>query len=174
MTEQESDIDALVKKWVNENYGAFKEGGKPNGSCLYRKSIFERCKRYRDAPEGYLKTMLEKSLPDSIKWYFNIYQIVFVAGTVSVSTTLFFWFLNNLFVFLTDRSTVSFVKMVIPVAFLIAIVALIWHEKSGSPWLSRYFQIKFKIVHNLKEIYIEMYYIAKVLEMREKSKGKQS
>jgi len=172
LTAQESDIDALVKKWVDENYGEFREGAKPNGVLLYRTRIFDRCKKYRDAPDGYLEIMLEKSLPDSIKWYFNIFQVVFMAGTISVSTGFFLLFLSNFFLFLTDVSVVSFVKWLIPIGLfaIIVVLALTTHEESESPRLSHFIQTKFKIIHNLKEIHIEMYYIAKVLETREKKK----
>jgi len=173
LSQQENDINVLVRKWVNENYSEFREGAEPNGTLLYRTRIFDRCKKFQNAPKGYLKTMLEKSLPDTIKWYFTIFQVVFIAGTVSISTGFFLLFLNNFFLFLTDVSAVSTVKWLIPIVlfFVIVVLALIPHKKSNSPWLSHFIQTKFKIIHNLKEIHIEMYYIAKMLEMQEKSKG---
>jgi hypothetical protein len=166
LTQRESEIDRLVKKWVEDNYGEFKEGAKSDGALLYRMNIFDRCKKYRDAPDGYLKTMLEKSLPDTIKWYFNIFQVVFMAGTVSVSTASFLLFLNNFLLFLADVSVVSSMKWLIPFGLFlfVAYLALKKHKPSDSPWLSHFIQTRFKIAHNLKEIHIEMYYIAKVLE----------
>lgn len=174
LTEQKNDIDALVRKWVEENYGEFREGAETKGALLYRPVIFERCRKFRNAPDGYLKTMLEKSLPDAIKWYFNIFQIIFITGAVSVSTAFFFLSLNNLFAFFTDVNAVSLMEWLIPATLfsLVVVAAVSPHKKSQSPWLSHFVQTKFRIIHNLKEIHIEMYYIAKVLEMREKSKSR--
>jgi hypothetical protein len=167
--ETEDDVPKLVREWVEENYAEFNEGGLQCGKHLYRDNIFARSEKYQNAPDEYLKTML-KTLRETIKWYFNLFQTVFIAGIFGLEVTLFVLFLNSLSTWIPkhplDLNIISWVLPLI-IAFIIAVSALKTNKKSQSPWLSNFIQTKFYILHNLKELHIEIYYISKILKIRE-------
>jgi hypothetical protein len=172
--ETEDDVPRLVKEWVEKNYAEFNEGGLQCGKHLYRDNIFARSEKYRNAPDEYLKTML-KSLPETIKWYFNVFQTVFIAGLFGLEATLFVLFVNSLSTWFPKHPLdLNIISWALPLifAFLIAVPALKTNKKSQSPWLSYFIQTKSYILYNLKELHIEIYYISKILKIREARNGK--
>jgi hypothetical protein len=179
-----------TKKWVKENPSEF--GKEPSAEPkkrehkrrLYRESILERCKRYDDAPTAYLETML-KTLPEITKWYFNVFQTIFIAGIASFETAVAILFFNNLLAWLQrlpsdlyaslenikPADIGSFLSWFLPaLVFFIIFGLATWEDESLEvSRLSQFIQTRFYIVQNIKEIEIEMYYISKTLEERKKT-----
>jgi hypothetical protein len=188
----ENEVDELVRKWIAQNPPEFTVNGISGSRQLrYRKRVLERCKQYKNAPDEYLKTML-KTLPENIKWYFNVLQTVLVTGLVGFLATLTVLTCSNLitwlqklfkttvppvsdfneFLVLAQASFADWVTWVFPASVLAIVfyLALKTHEATGSSWLSYIIQHKFKIAHNLTELKIEMYYVSKIIEIRTKQK----
>lgn len=166
--EREDRVTELVRQWVEKNSAEFTDSGKPDGKPLYRERVFGRCEKYRDAPDEYLEAML-KTLPETIKWYFNVFQTILVAGILGVTTTLFILFLNGLSTWVQKLSVdFSIVNWALPLTLFLIIVcrALKTNEVTQSSWLSNFIQTKSYIRYNLKEIHIEIYYIAEILRIR--------
>lgn len=171
MTEKEKVTD-LVRKWVDTNPSEFRESG--TNQELYREAIFERCKKYVDAPDEYLN-LRQKTLPEERKWYFNVFQTVFIAGVFGLGTSLFILFLNNLLTWLQKSPLdLNFLGWILPLALLVVVIlSLREDEKHKTSWLSAFIQKRFRILHNLKELDIEMYCVSKIIETR-KEKEKES
>jgi len=196
-TEKEDELDKLIgiRDWIKQNPAEFTIDGKPvnltkenEPRLRFRLRILDRCKQYKKAPDEYLKTML-KTLPEIFKWYFNVFQTVFIAGLVGLWASAFYftcssfftwaskttWALPssfNNFLSLASASISDWIGWVLSGLFVIIVLflALISNKKTGSSWLSHIIQHWFKIVHNLTELKIEMYYISKIIEMREAEK----
>lgn len=192
------DVDAKVKEWIQNNPYEFTidgKNGKPfdlegedENNLRFRRKILERCKQYKDAPAKYLEEML-KTLPDTMKWYFNILQIVLMTGVLSflvalsiLAITKFLEWVQNLNVIvdsftstMTLNNYIEFasglVQWLLPtsIAALILFLALRENKTAQSSWLSYIIQHKFKIVHNLEELKIEMFYISKEMERQKTS-----
>jgi hypothetical protein len=181
-----------VLDWIRENPSEFTVDGKPDrgnktdDELRYRPRILKRCKQYDSAPDEYLNSMM-KTFPELIKWYFNLFQTVFVATLVGVSVTAFAFAYKNFFDWISTISSLpislesflssfsTLITWVLP-SLILAIVlflALKTNKKTGSSWLSYILQHKFRIIHNLTELKIETYYVAKVIENRANEKTKQ-
>jgi len=117
--ETEDNIEEWVRYWVKTNSSYFKEGD-------YRHNIFKRCEMYRKAPDRYLQSMLE-TIPELVKWYFNVFQTVFIAAMAGLETTLFVLFVNNL-------THANVLHWVVPLALFIVIflLAIIPDKKTES------------------------------------------
>lgn len=188
----EDEVDELVKEWIAQNPAEFTVDGKSGSKQLrYRERILERCKQYKKAPDEYLDTML-KTFPGLIKWYFNIFQTVFIAGLFgSLATAFVFTYSNFLtwlrkassttvpsistfhdFLVLLQTSFPDWIIWVLPAGFMgfVVFLALKTHKRTENSWLSYIIQHKFQIIHNLTELKIEMYYVSKTIEIREANK----
>ena len=189
------EIHDLVRDWIKENPAEFTVDGKlvdltkeNEHKLRFRLRILDRCKQYKNAPDEYLKTML-KTLPDTFKWYFNIFQTVFIAGLVGSLASAFYFTCSSFiiwtskiswalpssfynFLSLASASVLDWIAWVFSGSYVVIvfILAMIPHKKTGSSWLSHIIQYWFKIVHNLTELRIEMYYISKMIEMKEAAK----
>lgn len=177
-------INELVEAWIAKNSAEFTFVGIFGKRKLgYRPQVLARCKQYDNAPDEYLNTML-KTLPELIKWYFNIFQAVFIAGLVGSLAAAFVAAYSNVlkwaskitimpssldnFLYLTKIYYLNWIPWALPAIFIAITLFLVFksNKKAGSSWLSYMIQHWFKIVHNLNELKIEMYYISKVLEIR--------
>lgn len=166
--EREDRVTELVRQWVEKNSAEFTDSGKLDGKPLYRERVFHRCEKYRNAPDKYLEAML-KTLPETIKWYFNIFQTILVAGILGVTTTLFILFFNGLSTWVQKISVdFSIVNWALPLTLFLIIVwlTLKTNEVTKTSWLSNFIQTKSYILYNLKEIHIEIYYVAEILRIR--------
>lgn len=164
--EAEDEIGKLVEIWINQNPAQFTvKGIFGKTHLLYRKNVLQRYKQYKDAPDEYLTTTL-KTFPEAFKWYFDIFQAVFMAGIVGLVVTacVFAW---SSFV----KSISNWIFWVLPALFVIIvfILAFTTNKKTESSWLSYIIQHWFKITHNLNELKIEMYYISTILEKRKQN-----
>lgn len=190
--ETEDKVDELVKKWIEQNPAEFTVDGKSGSQRLrYRPRILERCKQYKNAPDKYLETML-KAFPENIKWYFNILQAVIMAVLVSSLAAVFILTINNFLTWLQKASSMTipsistfndflgllyasfpdWIIWVFPASILGFVVFLAFktNKVTESSWLSYLIQHKLRIVHNLTELKIEMYYVSKIITIREAEK----
>jgi hypothetical protein len=168
---KEPEETRIVRDWVNRNASEFKE----NGKRLYRDNVFSRCERYIGAPNEFLQTKL-KILPENIKWYFTLFQGVFIAGTVGIATTLFFLFMNNLLAWLPFQANLNHIDFLnlrwltwfVPLILFVGIIisALKKSKNVESSVLSHFIQTRFWVLTNLKDLEIEMYYVSVVLKMQ--------
>ena len=193
--EKDGKFHRQVLKWIRDNPSEFTtdgkpdDGNRPDNELRYRPRALKRCKQYDDAPDEYLHTML-KTFPDFIKWYFNIFQTVFVATLVGSSVAAFAFTYKNFLDWVSTISSLptslgsfllstmftfsSWISWVLPALFLIIVLflALKTNKKTESSWLSYLLQHKFRIIHNLTELKIETYYVSKVIESRVNEKKK--
>jgi hypothetical protein len=173
----ENNIKDLLKKWIEKNPKEFRKDE------FREATILDRCQQYRDAPEDYLRSML-KILPDIMKWYFNVFQTVFIAGLVGLETTLFVMFLSNLSAWfqrfpqdwgvlavhnVRPIDVIALLSWMIPLLVLSVILffALKTNKKYEASYLSHFIQKRFWIYGNLKEAKIEMYCISMILKIRQ-------
>jgi len=180
----EDNVDELVKKWIEQNPAEFTIDGKPfkidckadSKRLRFRPRVLERCKEYKNAPDEYLKTML-KTFPESIKWWFGILQTLLVAGLIGFTTTISVFTLNNFLSWLPEPifipispKLVSWIFPLIIIILPIFCLALKTNKETETSWLSYLIQYKSRIVHGLVELKIEIYYVSKIIEIREKEK----
>lgn len=162
----EKSVPKIVEIWINRNTSEFGSGE----NLLYRKFVLQTSKKFLFAPTKFLETMLG-TFPDNMKWYFNILYVFSMSGILGVSISLLIWSLNNFNTWINNPILdILFFEWFIPPFFPIIILFLNWKEdkKTGSSMLSKLIQTKLRIFHNLREIQIEMYYISRILEIREK------
>lgn len=163
---EENKIIDVVKEWVNRNPAEFREP--ETNKRLYREIIFKRCEKYLNAPDEYLK-LRQKTLPEQRKWYFNIFQTVFMVGIFGLGTSLLILFLNNLFAWFQKLSLdLNVLGWVLPLVAIIVIVALSIKQskRHKTSLLSGFIQKQFRILHNLRELDIEMYCVSTIIETR--------
>jgi hypothetical protein len=182
----EDKADDEVKDWIESNpgeftiFGNFVELTPENRSKFrFRFRILERCKQYKGAPDEYLETML-KTFPENMKWYFNVLQAVLITGVVGFVLSMAVLGVPNLIGWLqkpyAERILFSqWIAWVLPLGFALApiILALMTNEGTETSWLSYIVQHRLRIIHNLMELKIEAYYIAKIIEIRQEEKKKQ-
>lgn len=164
-------IAKIVRKWTEDNFAEFNEGGKVDGKKLYGSNIFDRCKRYENAPTKYLEFWL-KNLPELTKWYLNIFQIILSAGIIAITTALIYLILDNFPLWIRENyPDYLLIGWLIPLIFLSILLssALINKKNATGTYLSNFIQMKLGILRNLKEILIESYYITKILEIRKEA-----
>jgi len=155
----------IVESWIMENMVEFFQDGKP----LYRDDFLDRCQRYENAPTEFLVKKLNV-LPDAMKWYLQIFQGLLFAGLLTLSLALFYRTID-IFLNFSGAPMEKYTFVFIIVYFLVLIIgSKLKRGTSKSPWLSDFIQKWFLIKTNLKELEIEMYYIAKILEDREYKK----
>ena len=159
-SDDNTDIPILVRQWVNDNSPQF--GHEDEG--FYRPSHFERCKRYLNAPTGYLETRLN-TLPEAIKWYFQIMQIIIFTGLWAIILSVINTAIENFYLSIPiilegDRNWGIFLRWLLPLAVLPPI--FFFRKK-----VVRFIQLSFLIKQNLNEADIEMYYISTILDHRE-------
>lgn len=165
MIEEDKIID-LVKKWVNRNPAEFREP--ETNKRLYRETIFKRCKRYLNAPDEYLN-FRKKTLPEERKWFFNVFQTVFLVGIFGLETSFLVLFLNNLSAWFQKLSLdLNVLSWLLPLVILLVTVALSLKQdkRHKTSWLSGFIQKRFRILHNLRELDIEMYCVSTIIESR--------
>jgi hypothetical protein len=158
--EKEEYLRKTVQAWVDSNPAEFKS----NCKLLYRKMVFDRCRKYIGAPEEYLKTMLN-TLPEFMKWYLSVFETVFMAGAFGVASAFAVIFVNNV---ITSSQQLAGWVFPFVLVLLIAVAALLPYRESR--WLSYVIQHWFYVRHNINELNIEVYYISTILTIR---KGKE-
>lgn len=151
--EKEEYLGKAVQAWVDSNPAEFKDACKP----LYRKKVFDRCRKYIDAPEEYLKTMLN-TLPEFMKWYLSVFETVFIAGAVGLVSAFAVISLNN-----AITSFQQWVGWVLPLVFAVIIAAAVTLKPLK---FSHFIQHRFYVRHNLNESNIELYYISLIMKIR--------
>jgi len=152
--ENEEYLKKVVQAWVDNNPAEFKDDCK----LLYRKKVFDRCRKYIGAPKEYLETMLN-TLPEFMKWYLSVFETVFMAGTVGLVSALAVISLNN-----AITSFQQWVGWVLPLVLAVAIAAAVTSKPLR---FSHFIQNRFYVRHNLNESNIELYYISLVMKIRE-------
>jgi hypothetical protein len=176
LAKPEDKVDDEVKNWIEKNPGEFTICGnfvkltKENESKFrFRLRVLARCKQYKDAPYEYLETML-KTLPENMKWYFDVLQAILITGVVGFVVSMAVLTTNNLIV-----SFSQWITWVLPLVFLAVpvLLAVMTNDETESSWLSYIIQHKLRIVHNLMELKIEMYYVSKIMEIKQEEKKKQ-
>jgi len=177
-SKEEDIVDKLVSDWIEQNSAEFTISGeyvdfkkKENENKLrFRPRILDRCKQYKGAPDEYLKTMLE-TLQESYKWYFDVFETIFLAGLFGLFVTLTILTINN-FLSSVQTSFSDWIGWVVPLCILVFLgaSAILTRKVSKSSYLSHFIQHRFRIVHNLTELKIEMYYISNLIKIREAKK----
>jgi hypothetical protein len=169
--EREKDVPRIVREWVEGNPDEFGEGD----NLRYREVVLDRCKKYLFAPDEFLNTML-KTFPENMKWYFNVFQTVFIAGLCGLGVSLTVLAINQFSAWTKETPTdMTILGWLIPIVILLllAVPAFLINSRTGASWLSHWIQNQFRIIHNLRELQIEMYYISKILEIRNTKKQKE-
>jgi len=165
----EEEIPAIVKKWVDDNHEEFGDE-----YCLnYRKNIFERCKRYLYSPDIYLENKFH-FLNNRIKWFLQIYQAIIITGIVGSLIILGKMTIENFIIYIKSVNPKhllnrQLILWIIPI-LIIVIIFCFRPKKEGKSWLINYIRRTALMVYNLREIEIEMFYISKILEIREINK----
>ena len=173
MTKEDKIID-LVRKWVDSNPAEF--GESETNQILYRKVVFERCRKYVDAPDEYLN-LRQKTLPEERKWYFNIFQTVFIAGMFGLETSLLILSLSHFSAWFQEVPLdFTILKWLLPFILFLVLAGLSFKEdkRHKTSWLSAFIQTKSRILHNLKEIDIETYCVSKIIEARKEKEKENS
>ena len=176
----EDKVDECVTAWINENPAEFTIDGnkvdlKPENEhkLRFRLRILERCKQYKNAPDEYLTTYL-KAHSENVKWYFSILQAILMTGVVGFFVTVSVLAITNFISWFQNINLTGSITWILPVCFSGLIIALGLREnkRTNSSWLSHIIQYRFRIIHNLTELKIEIYYIATIMKIRkEKTEG---
>lgn len=208
---KEDVVDKLVREWIEGNPAEFTIDGKrinltkdgelakltkkDENRLRFRIRTLERCKQYKDAPDEYLRKMLE-TLSETFKWYFDAFQTIFMTGLFGFFVTVAILTINNFLIYVQKWSSNGFppdlsifnfpakflslvqtsfsdwIVWVLPliIVIFIGISAIKTREVTKTSWLSHFIQHRFRIVHNLTELKIEMYYISNIIKMREAEK----
>ncbi len=148
-------------EWIRNNPASFFENRKP----LYRNNVLDGFHRYDEAPRQYLEEKL-KSLPDAIKWYVQVFQIIFFTGFMAIALALCSKSLDVLLTWNNKPSQGMIIAITISYIVFLVIGTLWKPGTSGNPLLSDLVQRVFFIKINIRELELEMFYIALVLEDR--------
>lgn len=181
---EEKNMREIVRKWIDDNKYEFVKGTPEKYQKLYRDDILDKCSRHIGAPKDFLETRL-KMIPEETKYYLTVFQTLILASFVAVVAFFLYGTVNSGMEWMkttlifsppasdppSNKNPLEWLggsSFVIFIANLIILVILslpIVNRKIGQKF-SDFVQRKTRIVYNLRELQIEMYYISKILEIR--------
>jgi len=130
--------------------------------------MLNRYNKYIGVPDDFLKIMLN-SMPDFMKWYLSIFETVFMTGAFGLISVFSILTITN-----AITSFQNLASWIVPIIAIVGIALIILIPYKKTRLFSYIIQRWFYLKHNINELNIEMYYISKILEIRNRNSSESS